>query len=247
MTDSQLTLKLIGSSISVDILQEAVSAFTALLHDATNRLCSPGNDVKWIVDVLPGSVVVNVIPHSVSVPFPMMFEVVDHLEHGFTAVSQGNVPDFFSDNALRLVSRLAALSGPPEKPSGTSIQILRGEKVAELSVTHSSIIDSYLDRQMLYKDWGSVEGIVTSLSLAKGYHFTITDILLRGSVSCSFDSKLLSVLLKAFGQRVMVSGLIHYNTTGDIRRVEVEEVDVFRPDSELPTAYDVRGILAGGA
>lgn len=246
MKDTQLTLKLEGPSITVDVFRDAILAFAAILHDATERLCPQDNDVNWMVEVVPGSVVVNVTPHSISMAPPLICEVVDHVEKGFFTVSQGGMPAFFSDSALRQFSRLASLSRDGGTASGVTVRVQRGTAVVDLSADHSAMIDSHLGRQKGYADWGSVEGKITSLSLAKGYHFTVTDILLEGAVSCSFDPELLPVLLKAFGRRVMVSGLIHYNTSGDIKKVEVEDVDVFRPDSDLPTAHDVRGILAGG-
>lgn len=244
--NTRLSLKLHGSSITMEAFRDAMSAFTGVLQESASMLCGDDCGIEWIVDVVPGSVVVSVEPRSALVPPFRIHEVTDHVGRGFKALSEGNIPSFFSDGALRYAARLASLSRNGRENTALHVQIQAGQQtVVYLSVEQSEMIESYLDRAQIYQDWGSVEGVVTSLSLAKGYHFSISDVLLDGLVRCSFDPGLLSLLLKAFGRRVSVSGLLYYNETGRIKRVDTEEIEIFKDDSELPTASDVRGILAG--
>ena len=243
--DTRLSLKLQGPSITMEAFRDAISAFTGVLQESASMLCGDDGGIEWIVDVVPGSVVVNVEARSALLPPFRIHEVTDHVGRGLKSLSEGNVPSFFSDGALRYAARLASLSGCGGATTALHVQIQAGQSVVHLSVAQCEMIESYLDRALIYQDWGSVEGVVTSLSLAKGYHFSISDVLLDGLVRCSFDPGLLSLLLKAFGRRVSVSGLLYYNETGRIKRVDTEEIEIFKDDSELPTASDVRGILAG--
>jgi len=68
---------------------------------------------------------------------------------------------------------------------------------------------------------------------------------LRGSVTCHFQEELLGRILKAFGKRVTVSGLIRYDHNGNIKAIDVDEIDIFPSNSMLPTAGDVFGMFTG--
>ena len=93
-------------------------------------------------------------------------------------------------------------------------------------------------------DYGSVEG-----TLHKDKHgFFLKDILLSRRVWVWSNI----VLDGYIGKRISIEGDLEYDKDGNVTSVNHYHIPskpclpfVFKPDSELPTAYDVRGILAG--
>ena len=93
-------------------------------------------------------------------------------------------------------------------------------------------------------DYGSVEG-----TLYKDKHgFFLKDILLSRGVWVWSNI----VLDGYLGKRISIEGELKYDKKGNVMSVDHYHLPsrpclpfVFKLDSELPTAYDVRGILAG--
>ena len=73
--------------------------------------------------------------------------------------------------------------------------------------------------------------------------FFVYEQLTNRRVQCFFSASMLPQALAGFGGRVAVYGTIHSRATGEKISVDVEEVELYPPDSALPTAEDVRGIL----
>lgn len=98
-----------------------------------------------------------------------------------------------------------------------------------------------------YTDYGTIEGRLETIQESYGnLQFFIRDMILRQRVRCYFPEELLSEVFSNFRKRVEVSGLIHYRKSGAPISIEAEHIIPLPDDSELPTAEEVRGILAAG-
>lgn len=91
---------------------------------------------------------------------------------------------------------------------------------------------------------GTIEGQLEGLITHGKNRFYIYDPLSAKQIICSFDERVgREPVLQAFGKRVAATGIIRSRRSGERVSVQVSRLYVFPPDSELPRAADVRGIL----
>lgn len=91
---------------------------------------------------------------------------------------------------------------------------------------------------------GTVEGQLEGLITHGKNRFYIYDPLTARQVICDFGERVKrDEVLRAYGKRVAATGKIRSRRSGERVSVEVNRLFVFPPDSELPSAADVRGIL----
>jgi hypothetical protein len=96
------------------------------------------------------------------------------------------------------------------------------------------------------KALGSVEGKLLILSKQGGIAVIIYDSLSDKPVRCVISDELIPIAAQAFGKdkRASVTGMISYGKEGIPQSIKVEEIKVFPDREELPSAFDVYGILA---
>lgn len=94
----------------------------------------------------------------------------------------------------------------------------------------------------LYKSYGSIEGRLDAILLQRKPAFKVYDSMEKGTL-CYFDKTLLGEVQAALGKRVSVSGLIHCGEAGGILKVDVDSIDTFPSEEDLPTLEDVIGVL----
>jgi hypothetical protein len=125
------------------------------------------------------------------------------LNDGIGFLRQAEIPPYFSDDVLSNLKRLA------ERPF--AVTVLAPDEHVEVRV--SSPVGTDIERavQAGYA-LGGVEGILTTISIAKGAIFAVSDAVTGSSVRCSLPSgqEWQRRALGLFGQKVIV--------TGDIRR-----------------------------
>jgi hypothetical protein len=56
--------------------------------------------------------------------------------------------------------------------------------------------------------------------------------------------KMIDQVFASFRRRVEIEGRIHYRRDGTPISIEAQVIDILPEDSDLPTAADVRGIMA---
>ncbi len=95
------------------------------------------------------------------------------------------------------------------------------------------------------QSYGSVEGKLQTITERGGFRFVVYDSLYDHRVDCFIDEELMNRAVASFGKRVRVSGLVQYDHFGDPVSIKVDELYVFRPNKELPSVHEMRGILKG--
>ena len=94
------------------------------------------------------------------------------------------------------------------------------------------------------ESFGSVEGKLEGLLLHDRRTFYVWEALTGRRVECNFLNRIpLDEVLAAVGKRVAARGIVRRRRTGELVRVEAEELRVFRPQHELPGLDDVVGIM----
>lgn len=93
------------------------------------------------------------------------------------------------------------------------------------------------------KSLGSVTGVFKRLSIHERHEFTVYPTI-GLPVVCRFDPAILEDAKSAFGKRVTVHGLLTYFEGQKFPElVEVQRIEIMKPDSELPRFSDLRGML----
>lgn len=91
---------------------------------------------------------------------------------------------------------------------------------------------------------GAIEGMLEQINLHDGANvFHIYPEVGPRKVTCHFPSKLLDDAVSAVGRKVEVAGNLHYRTGATFpHQVQVNQIEAFPPESELPDWDDVRGM-----
>ena len=92
-----------------------------------------------------------------------------------------------------------------------------------------------------YKSFGSVEGTLEMISIHKPARFNVYHSITLHAVRCNLKEEAIEKVREALGRRVVVSGLVSYNTKHEPKRVEVEELEIIPREDELPTIDEFIG------
>lgn len=96
-----------------------------------------------------------------------------------------------------------------------------------------------------YHDFGTIEGRLEAFQDTAGsLKIRVKDFLHPKAINCIFPERMLDIVLGSFGERVEIEGRIHYRPDGTPISIEAQIIDVLPQDYDLPTANDVRGIMA---
>lgn len=95
------------------------------------------------------------------------------------------------------------------------------------------------------KSFSTVEGILQAVDLSRKPLFRIYDLLTNKSLRCYFPSDFLEKIQDALGKRVSVYGVIRSREDGEKVSIEVQEMEIFPSEEELPSIEDIVGILGG--
>jgi hypothetical protein len=233
--DGQVTLRRLG---------EALDAWTDLLREvAANIAGTTGRDaVRFVVtSAKAGSFDLSARPQPAKqgVSPAIMPRIASTLTTGLrTLERRATRPKHFTDTALLKVRDLGKLTSP-ETPL---VKVGNGVDPIPLSSRLLANVEAILAPEV--KSIGTVEGKLEGLIIHGKNRFLVFDPLSGRQVTCYFTDRVAyEDVLKAFGQRVAVTGLIRARRSGEKVDIQVSRLLIMPPDDELPSASDVRGIL----
>ena len=234
--EGQVTLKRLGEALDTwtDLLQEVGRDVAG----ATSR-----DAVRFVItDAKGGSFSLGVRPQpgKKSVPVSVMPRIARTLTAGIRLLERrATRPKHFSDKALINLRDLARLTSP-ETPSVT-VSNGKGTGIA-LSTRLVAHVESVLAPEL--ESIGTVEGSLEGLITHGKSRFLIYDPITSRQVTCYFGGRIeWRDVIQAFGKRVAASGLIRSRRSGEKVSITASRLQVFLSDDELPSAFDVRGIL----
>ncbi len=106
-------------------------------------------------------------------------------------------------------------------------------------------LQALLTERAEYSDYGTIDGKLQAIQESGGIlKIKIKDPLFPRAIECSLPESMIEEALSTFRRRVEISGLIKYRKNGTPVSINVENIEVMPDDDDLPTAEDVRGILA---
>ena len=111
-----------------------------------------------------------------------------------------------------------------------------GERIAQKTTTIMGMFGMNNDN---YRSFGSVEGELKVYTKRKAIELVIIDALTQEKV------EFLLKKTNEFSLRVAATGWITTNEAGEKLGIEVEKIEFFPAEEELPTVEEITGILGG--
>ena len=233
MDDNQLILALRGDRIGLEDFANALRLFSDLIH-SVSRAIPDGEHVSWRTEVKSSSVQVAAIAEtSASVgPLPAQ-NAVRTIRRGFRAIEdQEPAPEYFRERDLKSVREFAKMNA--------TVVIGSPDELKPISERTAENVDALLASRV--HAYGTVEGILQSVSSRQGKRCRVYDRHFDYGVECILTDAILDQALDAFDSRVLVYGRIRYK---DERpdSIRVERFKKFADPRTLPSADHVKGIL----
>ena len=237
---TDLTIDL-GDDLSPSEFVAAVRNFMGYVDEITNAQKGDGADINWTVRVREGSALIGVEPNQ-SAPKSRLAMIYKKASHGTKALAGGDIEGArLSEKAVDHLKQLSDLVGKHKNGNGVCLWVERTP--IKIGTGIAKIIRE--DWQSDYHDFGTIEGRLNGIMDAAGsLRIKVTDFLYPRSINCVVPESLLDKVLGCFRHRVEIEGRIHYRRDGTPISIEVEVIEELPEDDELPTADDVRGVMA---
>ena len=238
---TDLTIDL-GDDLSPTEFVSAIRNFMGYVAEITDAQKGDGADITWTVRVHEGSALVGVEPDP-SAPKSRLAMIYKKASHGPTALAHGNIEDAgLSEKAIDHLKNLSQLVGKHQNGKGVNLWVER--KPINISAGIAKVIRE--DWRSDYHDFGTVEGRLEAISGTAGaLQIRVRDFLYPRAINCVVPESLINKVLDNFRRRVEIEGRIHYRRNGTPISIEVQEIEQLPEDDQLPTADEVRGIMAG--
>lgn len=220
--------------------QEFEKLLTEVAHDV-----SPTTDVRWLQVAVAEATrlrfrVTPDMSNDALTP-TIAHAIVDAVAMGAEELAREAIaPPHFNFTALRATQHLAGFSAELG-----SIAIRNGSHGAELDDVVAANVSAVIP--VSYVDYGSIEGRLEALNIhAKSRYFRLYDGIARRGIRCNFGTRIdIDTVRGAVGHRVAAYGAVTYLADGVAVECQVDDLDVFPPDADLPGVDDVYGILSG--
>lgn len=236
-----LTLDLRGE-LPAEKFERAISAFFVLIREVTNKALSEKQRIRWTVTVRSGSAIVNAIPHFDADTERPAMEILHAVPSGIRSLESGveEMPKLFTRDAVKAVRILGKLRGM-KATDLTAIRIRSDSDKSVVTTKSVAVVDTLIGGQR--QSYGAIEGKMQTITERGGFRFVIYDSLHDQRIDCFIDEELMEEAVRNFGKRVRVSGLVQFDRLGDPVSIKVTEIYVFRPNNELPSVREMRGIF----
>lgn len=238
--DSDLTLEVSGHAVTPDKFLRSIRSFFAILHEVTREVGGKPKAVEWLVSVKEGSNLIQVDPMPGYEP-AVISVITDAVAAGISQVEDREArPLHFSEKALRNLRDLSGVVGKTEEDD-TYVRVWVRKNAIDVTQKSSAHVSGLLASQ--HEDYGSIEGRLQTVTERGRLQFIVYERLWDRAIRCFMPDHLTADAMAAFGSRVEVYGLIRYRKDGQPVSIDVDEIDPFPSDTEIPSFRDVHGIL----
>ena len=221
---------------SVDLLLNALDHIRRLLRDVDYAIYGGKFRPRWDVRSLHSSApTITVKPGLLDERQPSS---VHEICEGLRKVTSGidYPPQFFTERALLNLKAMRRLFRGKDRAK--SIVVLAdGEQVASIGRDISTIADRILGSG--YRNLGSLEGTLEAINVHGSPIVTVWDRVHGTPVRCSIpkEGEWLARVKEFLGNRVLVTGNVHYFVNGTPRSIDsVTALEDATPDCNLPKA-----------
>lgn len=237
-----MTLTFDGDRISAKPFADGLRAFIAVLNAISHETTGSYRALRWIINVHEGSACAEfTVEQMRSTAAAAPANVTDTCERALVALEKGlTLPAKFPERAIAKMRALAStLDGG--KHGITGIRVRRADR--EHAVTMKTVANIDAMAGVGYRDWGTIEGRLQTLSGRARLEFRVYDRLTDRPTICYFDDDLLEEVPSGFTRRVSVSGRIRFRADGEPVAMDVIEFRILPQEEDLPSAEDMVGIL----
>ncbi|KPP85532.1 MAG: hypothetical protein HLUCCO07_00400 [Rhodobacteraceae bacterium HLUCCO07] len=237
---TDLTIDL-GDELSPEEFVAAVRNFMGFVGEITDAQSGDGSDITWTVRVREGSALIGVEPNS-GAPISRLAMIYKKAEYAPKAVARGDIVGAgLTEKGINHLKSLSDLVAKKGNEKGVNIWVKR----QPVSIGSGIARTVREDWQSDYFDYGTVEGRLEAIRDASGsLQIRVKDFLYSRAIKCAVPEKLIDQVLHSFRRRVEIEGKIHYRRDGTPISIDAQTIEVLPEDDELPTAADVRGIMA---
>ncbi len=236
-----ITLEISGEDITADKFTRSVRLFFDLINDVATDVSGKPKAIEWVVSVKEGSIGLCATAKSVNGSKQLASKTVRAIKSGIEAIGKRTRrPAHFSDTALKKLSELGSITGlGDEGIERLSLDI--GKKRCELSPASVSYVDEILGTET--SSHGTIEGQLLALKIKGRLNFSVWEHLTGKEIKCFFPDEMFDDVIAAVRSRIAVYGLVRYRKNGEPASVEIEHINIFPEENELPTFSDMIGIL----
>ena len=242
--DTDIALELDGSEITPAKFRQGVNAFVGLLEALTKVVCREAPPVEWRMQVKAGSNLVGASAAEGANPNHVR-RILDLFSSGLEQFEiEGEVPPIYPDTAVRHVRNLSGITAKrPDDDTrvGIWVEKQRREITPQISAAARQALRGGFDEQ------GTVEGQLSVLNERGGVHFVVYERVWDHPVRCEVPEDLVETVMSLWRRRVAVHGVVRYRPDGMPRSVDIEGIEAFPDDDDLPTHEQVRGIFRENA
>jgi hypothetical protein len=237
---TDLTLD-IGGDLAPDEFVTAVRNFFGYVREVAEAQEGDGAKIDWTVKVREGSSLIGLEP-SANAPPSRLAMIYNKISYDVDVMTNGEVPSSgVSEKAFTHLKALSELGEKSKKPANLRVWVRREPKAIGAGIA-KAIRNS---READYWDFGTIEGRLEAIKDASGsLKIGVRDFLYPKAIVCDVPESMIERVFASFRRRVELTGKIHYRRDGVPISIEASDLDVLPEDDELPSANDVRGILA---
>ncbi len=238
-----ITLDLGGDRITADKLRRSLDSFYGFIDEVASEVTNTKKPIRWIVRVRKGSIVLVNEPEYVEEVSPIIdAKIFDTIEKGVKVLEKkAERPAYFSDRALERLQDLASLV---TRSNGLEKIRIRVDKDRHVLTQHvvanvQSILGVYS------RALGSIEGKLETISERGRRRMVVYDSLTDKAITCDVSEDMMSEVIKCFGKRVNVFGMVSYDENGIAKRIRAEEVAPLNEHEKPVSLLSLCGSLGG--
>lgn len=223
-----------------------LQTFLGLLQDFDAALSDkPLGSLDWEVTVLqknsPPIVGVTPFPRLLNAPdnsAAIQEQVLNNIHS--LAVSTERSPRM-PDAALLKLKKLA--TGTNKLGASAVYVNANGKPAREEPITEDTLKHVKELTDPRFAAYGSVVGRLESLSVHNGHEFRVWDRATGKPVRCKFTPERMSEVKDKLPATVLVSGIIHSNSSGVPISLDLEELELYSEDRKLPAIQEMSGLI----
>lgn len=237
--EATLTISIDGPYFPLDKFRKALDSFIDLLTEVDKETSEKGDlTIEWAISsIRSGSIHITAVANPVNQELhnTRPNEVLRTVTKGLDQLQEVPViPNGFSEAALKYSRTFGAILNPNDF---AEIRFKSNGWNKNVAPRLAGNIDEIT--RTTQKFYGSVEGVLVSISVTGKQSLGIRSSIEAKTVRCYFKDELFETAKDALGHRVYVFGLIRQRVHGPKINIEVEELKMLPSADELPTVNDI--------
>ncbi|NET39759.1 MAG: hypothetical protein F6K19_48685 [Cyanothece sp. SIO1E1] len=237
--DAALTISIDGPYFPLAKFRKALDSFIDLLTEVDKETSDSGElTIEWAISsIRSGSIHITAVASPVNEELyeARPSEVLKTVTQGLDQLQEAPIiPNGFSESALKHSKTFGAILNPNDF---AEIRFRSNGWSKNIAPRLAGNVDEIT--RATQKFYGSIEGILVSISVAGKQSLGIRSSIEAKTVRCYFKDELFETAKDALGRRVYVFGLIRQRIHGPKINIQVEELRILPSADELPTVNDI--------